>query len=94
MVEIKHVPGRDKGKIMLYALSTCIWCRKTKELLEKLGVEFDYIYVDLLEGADKEKIRKEVEKWNPVCSFPTIVFNDEKCIVGFKENEIKAMLKE
>ncbi len=94
MVEVKHVPGKDRGKIMLYALSTCIWCRKTKELLEKLGVEFDYIYVDLLEGADKEKIRKEVEKWNPACSFPTIVFNNEKCIVGFKENEIKAMLKE
>lgn len=94
MVEIKHVPGKDRGKIMLYALSTCIWCRKTKELLEKLGVEFDYIYVDLLEGTDKEKIRKEVEKWNPACSFPTIVFNDEKCIVGFKENEIKAMLKD
>lgn len=94
MVEIKHVPGKNKGKIMLYALSTCIWCRKTKELLEKIGVEFDYIYVDLLEGADKEKIRKEVEKWNPACSFPTIVFNDERCIVGFKENEIKAMLKE
>lgn len=94
MVEIKHVPGRDKGKIMLYALSTCIWCRKTKELLERLGVQYDYIYVDLLEGADKEKIKKEIEKWNPACSFPTIVFNDEKCIVGFKENEIKAMLKE
>jgi len=89
----KQVSGKNKGKIMLYALSTCIWCRKTRELLEKLGVEFDYIYVDLLEGAEKEKIRKEVEKWNPACSFPTVVFNNEKCIVGFKENEIKRMLE-
>ncbi len=93
MVEPKHIPGINKGKIMLYALSTCIWCKKTKDLLEKLGVEFDYIYVDLLGGDDKEKIKKEVEKWNPACSFPTIVFNNEKCIVGFKENEIKSMLK-
>ena len=89
----KQVSGKNKGKIMLYALSTCIWCRKTRELLEKLGVEFDYIYVDLLEGAEKEKIRKEVEKWNPACSFPTVVFNNEKCIVGFKEQEIKRMLE-
>ncbi|MGQ9664457.1 MAG: glutaredoxin family protein [bacterium] len=92
-MEIKHTPGKDKGKIMLYALSTCIWCKKTKELLEKLGVEFDYIYVDLLEGEEKENIRKEVEKWNPACSFPTIVFNNEKCIVGFKEKEIKEILQ-
>ncbi len=90
---IKHVSGINKGKIMLYALSTCIWCRKTKELLEKLGVEFDYIYVDLLEGKEKDRIKKEVMEWNPACSFPTIVFNNEKCIAGFKEQEIKKMLE-
>ena len=43
----EHVAGNDKGKIMLYALSTCIWCKKTRELLQSSGVAFDYIYVDL-----------------------------------------------
>ena len=27
---------------MLYALSTCQWCHKTKVLLEELGIAFDY----------------------------------------------------
>ena len=30
-----------------------------------------------------------VKKWNPQVSFPTIVINDDKTIVGFKEDEIK-----
>jgi glutaredoxin len=91
MLEVEHIEGENKGKIMLYALSTCGWCRKTKELLEELGVSYDYIYVDLLENEDKDTAMDEVKKWNPRCSFPTIVIND-KCIVGFKEDEIREAL--
>ena len=78
---------------MLYALSTCIWCRKTKQLLTDLGVEYDYVFVDLLTGADRDEVVKMVTKWNPDGSFPTIVLNDKKCIVGFKEPEIREALK-
>ncbi|MDD5684459.1 MAG: glutaredoxin family protein, partial [Methanoregulaceae archaeon] len=28
-----HIDGEDKGKVVLFALSTCGWCAKTKELL-------------------------------------------------------------
>lgn len=90
---IEHVGGKNAGKLMLYALSTCIWCRKTKQLLTDLGVEYDYVFVDLLQGQEKEQTIAMVEKWNPDCSFPTLVVNDSKCIVGFKEKEIKEALK-
>jgi glutaredoxin-like protein NrdH len=90
---IEHVGGKNAGKLMLYALSTCIWCRKTKQLLADLGVEYDYVFVDLLQGQEKEQTIAMVEKWNPDCSFPTLVVNDSKCIVGFKEKEIKEALK-
>jgi len=89
---MQTINGKDKGKILLYAISTCIWCNKTKKLLRDLGVEFSYIFVDELDGKEKDNIMKQVENWNPRCSFPTIVINDKKCIVGFKENEIKAVL--
>jgi glutaredoxin len=88
MLEVEHVKGEKKGKIMLYALSTCGWCRKTKELFEELGVEYDYVYVDLLEDEAKDNTMDEVKKWNPRCSFPTIVIDNEKVITGFKEDEI------
>ena len=88
-MKIEHVKGENKGKLMLYALSTCIWCKKTKQLLTNLGLDYSYLFVDLLEQDEKDKVMKEIEKWNPKCSFPTLVINDEKCIVGFKEDEIK-----
>jgi glutaredoxin-like protein NrdH len=92
-MKIEHVSGKNAGKLMLYALSTCIWCKKTKQLLTDLGVEYDYLFVDLLQGQEKEQTIALIEKWNPDCSFPTLVVNDSKCIVGFKENEIKEALK-
>ncbi len=32
------------------------------------------------------------QKYNPHRSFPTLVINNEKCIVGFKEDEIREAL--
>jgi len=92
-MKIEHVNGENKGKILLYALSTCGWCKKTKELLNKLGVEYSYIYVDLVKDSKKDKVINEVKKFNPRNSFPTIVINDKKCIVGYKEDEIREALK-
>ena len=91
-MKIEHVDGENKGKIILYALSTCGWCKKTKEFLNSLGVEFSYIFVDLLEEQEKEEIMEDVIKWNPRRSFPTLIINDEKCIVGYKEDQIKEAL--
>lgn len=90
---MEHVPGQKKGDVVLYALSTCGWCAKTKNLLNTLGVEYWFEYVDLLEDDEKEKALATVTKWNPDCSFPTIVINDKKCIIGFKEDKIREALK-
>ncbi len=93
-MDIKHVPGKNKGKIMLYALSTCGWCRKTKKLFDKLGIEYHYVDVDLVPDEDKESVRKEVMRWNPRGSFPTVVVNDNTCIVGFDESKLKEAIGE
>ena len=90
---LEHVPGKNAGKVVLYALSTCPWCKKAKQLLSDLGVEYYYMYIDLLKGEEKTQAMNIVEKWNPACSFPTMVIDDKKCIVGFKEDEIREALK-
>lgn len=87
-MNIVHIQGKNKGKIFVYALSTCVWCKKTKALLSKLGVAYDYVDVDLLESKEKEKIYSDMLKWNERGSFPTIVINDTVCITGFDEEKI------
>ena len=88
-----RIPGKKSGRIMLYTLSTCDWCEKVKKLLDDLGVEYDYEYVDLLSGDEREKTMKTVEKWNPACSFPTLVINNSRSIAGFREDQIREALK-
>lgn len=93
-MDIKQVEGRKAGKLMLYAISTCPWCRKTKALLNELGVEYSYIDVDLVPEEEEDKIRREVERWNDRLSFPTLVIDDEEVIIGFQEERIRQALKE
>jgi glutaredoxin len=52
-------------------------------------VDFDYIYVDLLTESEEEAVINEVSRFNPRGSFPTIVINDEKAILGFDEQAIR-----
>ena len=87
-MDMNHVKGKNKGHIALYALSTCGWCRKTKRLLDQAKVEYHYTDVDLLQGEEREKAMKELKRWNPACTFPTLVI-DGKCIIGYQEKEIK-----
>jgi glutaredoxin len=78
--------------VKLYALSTCIWCRKTRQYLEDEKVAFDFVYVDLVESEERDVVKEEVRKWNPRISFPTVVIDDAACVVGFKTEELKAAL--
>lgn len=87
----RHVDGEKKGNILIYTLSTCGWCKKVKQLLNELSVEYDFIDVDELSGEDKEEVMKQVRTHNPQSSFPTILVNDT-CIVGFKEDKIREVL--
>ncbi|HHT18164.1 MAG: glutaredoxin family protein [Euryarchaeota archaeon] len=92
-MSMQHVEGENKGDVVLYALSTCGWCKKTRMMLEELGVEYNYVYVDLLEGDERQEMIEQLKKWNPQLSFPTLIINNEECIVGFDEDKVKENLQ-
>jgi len=92
-VELQRVEGTDKGKIVLYTLSTCMWCRMMKTLLKDMGVGYEYIDVDTLAAEEKDAVKKEIKKWNPDCSYPTLVINEKECVSGFDETEIREKIK-
>jgi glutaredoxin-like protein NrdH len=80
-----------EDSIKMYSLSTCSHCKATKKLLNDCSVAYSFTDVDLLEGEERAAILEDVRKFNPKCSFPTIIIGD-KVIVGFKENEIREAL--
>jgi glutaredoxin-like protein NrdH len=83
----------NEHQVLFYGLSTCIWCRKTRNLLEEQGVTFDFIYVDLIHGQEREDVKEQIRKWNPAVSFPTIVIDNERSVTGFKPEKIKEALE-
>ncbi|MGC9469389.1 MAG: glutaredoxin family protein [Anaerolineae bacterium] len=88
-----HIEGEHNAhKVLLYALSTCIWCRKTRQLLEDEGVTFDYLYVDLVDGDEREAARAHIREFSDRTSFPAIIFDDSDCIIGYKPDAIKERL--
>lgn len=78
-------------EIKVFSLSTCSHCKSTKKLLSDCTVKYEFIDVDMLEGDEKKAILEDVKKFNPKCSFPTIIIG-EKVIIGFKEDKIKEAL--
>jgi glutaredoxin len=93
MAKTTAVAGKNnRRRVLLYALSTCVWCQKTKKLLGRLEVAYHYIDVDLLRGRDEEEAMEEVKRLNPNCTFPTMVIDGKEVIAGFKESEIRKAL--
>ncbi len=78
-------------RVQIYSLSTCGHCKATKRFLDECNVKYEFEDVDILQGEERTAILEDIKKWNPNCSFPTIIIGD-KVIVGYKENEIREAL--
>ncbi len=90
-----RVPGRlpVRHRASFYGLSTCVWCRKARRLLEEMGVPFEFTYVDLLDGDERESALAELSSFGRGETFPTLVIDDTSCVIGFKPDEIRRALE-
>lgn len=79
-------------EIKLYALSTCVHCRRTKEYLTTKNIPFDCVHLDLLEGEERVQFLMEMKEFNPALSFPTLIINGQT-IIGFKKERIEELLE-
>jgi glutaredoxin len=88
------VPGKKKDhKVVVYALSTCVWCKMTKQFLEDNEVEYEYIFVDLCEEKEKEQVRQHIIDKGGSLSYPTVIIDDTTLITGFRKDKLKESLK-
>lgn len=81
-------PDSDQ-KVFVFALSTCVHCRRAKDLLDDMGVNYGHVEVDLLDENVVDEAMEEMERYNPALTFPTIVFSTNRVIVGYKADDIR-----
>jgi glutaredoxin len=93
MKTVKVAGKNSKHKVLLYALSTCAWCKLTKSFLKENNVEYDYVDVDLCSEEDKEKIKKDILKRGGSLSYPAIIIDDKILINGFRKDKLKEALE-
>ena len=93
-MEIVKVPGKNNvHKVMLYALSTCAWCKMTKQFLKDKSVEFEYVDVDQCNNVDRVKVHNDIKNRGGELTYPTLIVDDKTLINGFLKDKIKKALE-
>ncbi len=83
----------NKKRSVLFALSTCPACKKTKDFLTKNNIDYLLVELDLLDLNSRDKMLEEVKKYNPKETFPTFVLDGgEKVVVGYNEERLNDTL--
>jgi glutaredoxin-like protein NrdH len=93
-METTKVRGKNnKHKVLLYAISTCVWCRRAKKFLTENNIEYEYVDVDLCSKEDREKIRETIMSRGGRLSYPTVIVDDRILVMGFDEGRLREVLE-
>jgi glutaredoxin-like protein NrdH len=88
------VQGKNnQHKVTLYALSTCVWCKMTKQYLKDNNIEYEYLDVDLCNPEEKEQARQQILRKGGMLSYPTTIVDDKTLITGFRKDLLKEALQ-
>jgi len=88
------VEGKNrKHKVLLYAISTCGWCRRAKQNLKDLDVEYEYIDIDLCSTEDRENIRKDILNRGGMLAYPTVIVDEKTLLTGPSREELREVLE-
>lgn len=92
-MKVEKVAGANKkNKVFVYALSTCAWCKMTKQYLKDNNVDFEFVDVDKCSEEDLSKVKEDILSKGGHLSYPIIVINDKTLINGFRKDLIKEHL--
>jgi len=82
---------KEDHKVFMYALSTCVWCKRTKQFLKDSAVAHEYVDVDLEDPENRRKIEKDLAS-RGCYSYPALIIDGKRLIAGFKIDEMKEAL--
>jgi glutaredoxin-like protein NrdH len=73
-------------EVMVYALSTCPWCRKTKQWFTDSKIPFEWIDVDTLDDEEQDAAADKAYELSGGRRFPVTIINGE-VVVGYSPNK-------
>ena len=79
-------------KVKIYALSTCLWCKKTKKFFEERKIPFEAVDYDKADEAEQERIMAEMRKKGGGGSFPYVCI-DSDVVQGYEPDEFERLLE-
>ena len=92
-MNVSKVAGKNsKHKVFVYALSTCVWCKLTKQYLNENSIEYEYVDVDLLNDQDRMKVHSIIVSKGGMISYPTTIVDDKVVVTGFRKDQLKEVL--
>lgn len=81
----------EQKRVRVYSLSTCPACKKVKNFLDTNKITYENIEVDLLDSGEQWLTSKELKKYNPAVTYPTVVV--EEVINGYDEDALKMAIE-
>ncbi|HBB67543.1 MAG: NrdH-redoxin [Elusimicrobia bacterium GWA2_56_46] len=78
-------------KIKIYALSTCLWCKRTKKFFEDRKISFEAVDYDKADEAEQERIMAEMRGKGGGGSFPYVCIGEE-VVQGYDPDEFERLL--
>lgn len=79
-------------KVLMYTLSTCPWCRKTKKYFKDRNIPFDFVDYDIASEKEQERISAEMIKHTDHIAFPFVRIGD-KVIIGYNPEQYDELIK-
>ena len=80
--------------ILVFALSTCMWCKKCKRFLNEEGMKYRYIDVDKIDPGDKMKLLEHLRTtYEDRISYPFFTCKSGH-VVGYDPKQYKKLLME
>ena len=79
--------------ILIYTLSTCMWCKKCKRFLNDRNMKYKYIDVDKIDPKEKSVLLDNLKSnYETRISYPFLVCESGH-VVGYNPNQYEELLK-
>ena len=78
-------------KVIIYTMSTCPWCRKTKKFFTDNKIPFEYTDYDLATDEEQKKIMDTMLKKGSDGIFPFVIIGKD-VVIGYHPEKYSELL--